>query len=69
MGFGFIPISRQGWLAVITMFAVFLPCGYLWVNYIDRSPYVAWTGAVDGALASAAYHALVLWKLERSDHR
>jgi len=69
MGFGFIPIRWQGWAAVVATVVVFLPCAYLWVNYIDQSPFIAWGGAIVGMLVTAAYHALALWKLERTYRR
>ena len=69
MGIGFIPIRWQGWAAFVVTFLISLPSAYLWVNYIDQDPFVAWTGAVVGMSVTAGYHALALWKLDRTYRR
>lgn len=63
------PVSWHGWAAALAMFAIFIPCGYLWVNYIDSKPVIAWVGAVIGMSSNAAFYTLVFWKMDRDYSR
>jgi p-aminobenzoyl-glutamate transporter AbgT len=64
-GFSYRPIRWQGTAVLAAMVGVCIPCGAVFLVYVDSHPLIGWGAAITGAAAAFAGHAVVVWKLER----
>lgn len=63
MGFGYVPITWQGWMVLAAMLGVFLPFALLFLYVAE--PAASWGFASVAALAAIAGHVVIICKFER----
>jgi hypothetical protein len=66
MGFGYVPISWQGWAVLAAMLLVAVPSGLLSLTLVQSNPAASWICDALFVFAALIGHATVIWKLERT---
>lgn len=65
IGFGYIPIKRQGWLVLAATLGVFAPSSFLFVKLGSSHPVASLICDAIAATVGIAGNVVVVWKLER----